>query len=119
MDAIERMAKEDRMVACPVCGGNGASNHGKGQDACERCEGEGYLDREALDPGTDREFDAVDVEEALYQMFEEVGEDYLPGFSATGFRDAMLLTRDRGIVLRNNDGTEFQISIVKSGRKRW
>lgn len=34
--------------------------------------------------------------------------------SAISFEDAGILTRNRGVVLRMNDGSEFQITIVQS-----
>ena len=60
----------------------------------------------------------LDVREALAALFlgEEILEESL--FEESGinsFEEAGLLTKNEGLVVRLRDGSEFQISIVKSG----
>ena len=49
--------------------------------------------------------------------FEETedGEGLLPGVEhGMTFEDAGIMTRNKGVVLRFEDGTEFQVTIVRS-----
>jgi hypothetical protein len=66
------------------------------------------------------------MERALLELFEDIASDdelqasldqpALPNARVKTFEDAGLLTRDRGIVLSLEDGSEFQITIVQSAR---
>lgn len=64
------------------------------------------------------EITELDLREALAALVsgEEVLEESL--FEESGidsFEEAGLLTKNEGLVVRLRDGSEFQISIVKSG----
>jgi len=59
-----------------------------------------------------------DIESALLELEYQTGEDGEPIIealvSATSFEDAGIMTRNRGVVFRMKDGSEFQITIVRS-----
>jgi hypothetical protein len=65
-----------------------------------------------------------EMERTLLELFEDIASDEElqtsldhPGMAnaqVKTFEDAGLLTRDRGIVLSLEDGSEFQITIVQS-----
>jgi hypothetical protein len=64
------------------------------------------------------------MERTLLELFEDIASDEelqasldhpgLANAQVKTFEDAGLLTRDRGIVLSLEDGSEFQITIVRS-----
>ena len=62
---------------------------------------------------TEREIEAI-----LNALQYESGEDGEPVLeqldSASSFEDAGIMTRNRGVVWRMADGSEFQITIVQS-----
>lgn len=62
---------------------------------------------------------ATEIEATLVYTFLEGELDELAKLvdsaaRVTSFHDAGILTRDRGLVLELKDGTEYQITIVKS-----
>lgn len=63
-----------------------------------------------------------DIESVLLELEYQTGEDGEPIIealaSATSFEDAGIMTRDRGVVFRMKDGSEFQITIVRSAMPR-
>jgi hypothetical protein len=62
-------------------------------------------------PMTEREFQAW----LLEKIAEAVTEDEIGDYnSAVTFEDAGLMTRNAGLVVRLEDGSEFQLSIVQS-----
>jgi hypothetical protein len=66
------------------------------------------------------------MERTLLELFEDIASDEelqasldhpaLANAQVKTFEDAGLLTRDRGIVLSLEEGSEFQITIVQSAR---
>jgi len=64
------------------------------------------------------------MERALLELFEDIASDEelqasldqpaLANAQVKTFEDAGLLTRDRGIVLGLEDGSEFQVTVVQS-----
>jgi hypothetical protein len=66
------------------------------------------------------------MERTLLELFEDIASDeelqatfglqVLANTQVRTFEDAGLLTRDLGIVLSLEDGSEFQITIVQSAR---
>lgn len=65
--------------------------------------------------------EAADIEAALIDVFQgfELDEDMVEVIrDARTFSDAGVLTMDRGIVIRLSDGSEYQLTIVQSGRRR-
>ena len=59
-----------------------------------------------------------DIETTLLELEYQTGEDGDPIIeqlhSAASFEDRGIMTRNRGVVFRMKDGSEFQITIVKS-----
>ena len=59
-----------------------------------------------------------DIETTLLQLEYQTGEDGDPIIeqlkSAASFEDHGIMTRNRGVVFRMKDGSEFQITIVRS-----
>jgi len=59
-----------------------------------------------------------DIETALLELEYQTGEDGDPIIealaSAASFEDRGIMTRNRGVVFRMKDGSEFQITIVRS-----
>jgi hypothetical protein len=59
-----------------------------------------------------------DIETILLELEYQTGEDGEPIIeqlhSAATFEDRGLMTRDQGVVFRMKDGSEFQITIVRS-----
>ena len=59
-----------------------------------------------------------DIEAALLELQYTSGEDGEPIIgqlkSAASFDDAGIMTRNRGVVFHMKDGSEFQITIVRS-----
>lgn len=59
-----------------------------------------------------------DLEAAFLELGHQTGEDgdpiLEPLASAASFEDAGIMTRSRGVVFRIKDGSEFQITIVRS-----
>lgn len=59
-----------------------------------------------------------DIEAAFLELEYQTGEDGEPIIeqleSATSFGDRSLMTLGRGVVYRMKDGSEFQITIVRS-----
>ena len=59
-----------------------------------------------------------DIETALLELEYQTGEDGDPIIeqlkSAASFEDHGIMTRNRGVVFRMKDGSEFQITIVRS-----
>lgn len=59
-----------------------------------------------------------DIEAALLELEYQTGEDGEPIieqlFTAASFEDRGIMTYNRGVVFRMKDGSEFQITIVKS-----
>jgi len=59
-----------------------------------------------------------DIEQALLELEYQTGEDGGPIteqlHSAVSFEDQGIMTLNRGVVFRMKDGSEFQITIVKS-----
>ena len=72
-----------------------------------------------------RKPEAEDVEEALQAVLTDadvsfetaltdvLGHDYVYVEGVTTFMDAMLMTRDRGVILHLSDGSEWQLSLVR------
>jgi hypothetical protein len=55
----------------------------------------------------------IDIETMLYEMLQD--EDAAPEIRRVQtFEEAGLLTDNRGLVVRTEDGREFQITIVES-----
>ncbi len=50
------------------------------------------------------------VADQIYEMLEGIEE--ITGIRT--FKDAGLMTRENGLVIRYDDGTEFQVSVVQS-----
>ena len=59
-----------------------------------------------------------DIEATLLELEYQTGEDGEPIIAqlarATSFEDSGIMTRNRGVVFRMRDGSEFQITIVRS-----
>lgn len=68
-----------------------------------------------------------ELEENLLMLFDEIGSlaedncteletpvDFLKGGSIKTFENAMLLTDNKGLIFRLADGSEFQLTIVRS-----
>ncbi len=59
-----------------------------------------------------------DIEAALLELEYQTGEDGEPIIeqlqSAASFEDRGVMTTNRGVVFRMKDGSEFQITIVRS-----
>jgi hypothetical protein len=55
-----------------------------------------------------------DMELVLEELMNENDDKFPLYHSVRSFRDAGVLTRNAGLVLRLDDGSEFQITIVKS-----
>jgi hypothetical protein len=59
-----------------------------------------------------------DIEAALLELEYQTGEDGDPIIeqldSAASFEDRGIMTHNRGVVFRMKDGSEFQITVVKS-----
>jgi len=53
------------------------------------------------------------IENTLKEIFSEAIEDGVFG-NVRSFEEAMILTRDRGLVVKTVFGDEFQITIVQS-----
>jgi len=51
-----------------------------------------------------------DIEELLIERLSEQDDAH----SITTFEDAGVMTRNKGVVLRMEDGSEFQVTIVRS-----
>ena len=49
------------------------------------------------------------LEALTASLYEEIGAE-----SVSAFEEAMLLTANEGLVVRFGDGTEYQITVVKS-----
>ena len=55
----------------------------------------------------------IEMETILYEMLQD--EDAVPEVQRVRtFEEDGVLTRNRGVVVRTDDGTEFQICIVQS-----
>ena len=55
----------------------------------------------------------IDIETMLYELLQD--EDYAPEVAKVRtFEEAGVLTGNRGVVVRTDDGSEFQINIVQS-----
>jgi hypothetical protein len=55
----------------------------------------------------------IDIETMLYEMLQD--EDAAPEVKhVRTFEEDGVLTRNRGVVVRTTDGSEFQVAIVKS-----
>lgn len=61
-----------------------------------------------------------DMQSVLQEAVEfYVGHDpHNPDISITSFADAGVLTRNAGLVLRLDDGSEFQVTVVQSRQER-
>jgi hypothetical protein len=102
---------------CIACG----VEHG---DPCPECGGRAYHEDRCRESDEEEEADpAIVLESALMELLD--GEDREDGALDTekirrieSFEDAGMLTRDRGLVVTMTDGTEFQITIVRSRRAR-
>jgi len=61
-----------------------------------------------------------DIETTLLELEYQTGEDGDPIIdqlkSAASFEDRGIMTRNRGVVFRMKDGSEFQITIVQSAQ---
>ena len=61
-----------------------------------------------------------DIETTLLELEYQTGEDGDPILaqlkSAASFEDHGIMTRNRGVVFRMKDGSEFQITIVRSAQ---
>ena len=80
---------------------------------CKRIDGE----RLCLDCAEARGTQPAEFERRLQCILEHVDEDEddtIGGCRVTTFTDAGLLTRDRGLVVTLADGSEFQLTIVRS-----
>jgi hypothetical protein len=55
-----------------------------------------------------------DMETVLEELLNENDEKFPLYHSVRSFRDAGVLTRNAGLIVRLDDGTEFQITIVQS-----
>jgi len=60
------------------------------------------------------EVEGEDDDIALADFLRDMVDESQGVVKATGFDEAALLTRNQGLVLRTEDGREFQISIVQS-----
>jgi hypothetical protein len=64
------------------------------------------------------DIDSGDIQTALLELLEEASEDSSSDFRELDrvrtFSDAGVMTRDAGLVLRLEDGTEYQLTIVRS-----
>ena len=55
----------------------------------------------------------IDIETTLYELLQD--EDAVPEISKVRtFEEAGVLTSNRGVVVRTDDGSEFQICVVQS-----
>jgi hypothetical protein len=87
------MTTETTTRTCGTCGGEGD---------CPDCDG--------AEPMT-----ATDVEQMLHDHLYGIDDTFTTGVvSMRSFADAGLHTRDAGLVLRMVDGTEFQVTVVRS-----
>lgn len=60
------------------------------------------------------EVEGEDDDITLADFLRDMVDESQGVVKATGFDEAMLLTESQGLVLRTDDGREFQISIVQS-----
>ncbi len=60
------------------------------------------------------EVEGEDDDITLAEFLRDMVDESQGVVKATGFDEAMLLTSNQGLVLRTEDGREFQISIVQS-----
>lgn len=93
---------------CAGCG-TGIDQDERTDGLCADCAGD-----DAAESTTAKEF-----EDALVDVFAALdGSDDEPaifaGCRVATFADWMILTRDKGLVIRLEDGSEFQVTIVKS-----
>ncbi len=70
------------------------------------------LMRNLLDARDEIEGDDDDIE--LGEIARDMAGEFEELAHATSFADAELLTRDAGLVIRTSDGSEFQLTIVRS-----
>ena len=63
----------------------------------------------------------LEMQQALGDFFTQAAEDDMEGLfdelvdcEATSFADAEIMTDNKGLVVRCKDGSEFQVTIVKS-----
>jgi len=55
----------------------------------------------------------IDIETMLYELLQD--EEAVPEIAKVRtFEEAGVLTRNRGVVVRTDDGSEFQICVVQS-----
>jgi len=55
----------------------------------------------------------IDIETMLYEVLQD--EEAVPEITKVRtFEEAGVLTSNRGVVVRSDDGSEFQVSIVQS-----
>ena len=93
--------------ACDECGETIVAGE------CKRIDGE----RLCLECAEARGTQPAEFERRLQHVLEHVDEDeesVIGGCRVTTFSDAGLLTRDRGLVVTLADGSEFQVTIVRS-----
>jgi hypothetical protein len=103
-----------------TCFGCGAE-HG---DHCPECGGRAYHASgcSESDEGADEAMDEPAFERALMATLSEAPDDYKSDEAldieqvtrVETFEAAGMLTRDRGLVVTMKDGSEFQITIVRS-----
>jgi len=75
---------------------------------CDSCQ---YID----DAADDETVTVHQVEELLMELLDDpLADNILEDSRAVTFKDAGILTRDKGVVLRFTTGDEFQITIVQS-----
>lgn len=56
----------------------------------------------------------IDVREMLQEVIDDWSCDSGQGITPRSYEDAGVLTANEGLVLRMADGTEFQVTIVRS-----
>lgn len=86
---------------------------------CIECGHPDEIDECGLCPSCAAKVSATEIEASLVYTLLEGDTDGLSKLvenaaRVSTFQDAGILTRDRGLVLELKDGTEYQITIVKS-----
>lgn len=64
-------------------------------------------------------FTATELREALQQLIEMAAQeptefDFVGVTDVRSYEEAMVMTRDEGLVVKLDDGSEFQITITQS-----
>jgi len=97
---------ETNSDVCPEC----SSPDGEHEDGCGQVEEEVGL----YDPPTDEKGMEDLLEEALTEKLSDLcGGRSNPHWNIRSFEDAMIMTKNKGLVLKLGD-SEFQLTIVRS-----